>query len=176
MRFVGACGQFSLTLDSNEECFYSFLAKFISCHENNASIDRSVIILIYKIMTSTEHTMLKSVLRITPPHHSFSKAHARTHARTHTHTHARTYTRTNTRAAHICQNTYTTQHNMHKDRQETYRQQTFVVSRARHCVLDAQIVILDAQNLSECVNLDAQMVVLDTQNRSIGIQLVDFEN
>ena len=51
-----------------------------------------------------------------------------------------------------------------------------VVSRARHCVQDAQIVILDAQNSSECVNLDAQMVVLDTQNRSIGIQLVDFEN
>ena len=51
-----------------------------------------------------------------------------------------------------------------------------VVSRVRHWVLDAQIVILDAQNSSECVNLDAQIVVLDTQNWSIGIQLVDFEN
>ena len=39
-----------------------------------------------------------------------------------------------------------------------------VVSRVRHWVLDAQIVILDAQNSSECVNLDAQIVVLDTQN------------
>ena len=51
-----------------------------------------------------------------------------------------------------------------------------VVSRARHCVQDAQIVILDAKKSSECVNLDAQIVLLDTQNRSIGLQLVDFEN
>ena len=51
-----------------------------------------------------------------------------------------------------------------------------VVSRARHCIQDTQIVILDAQNSSECVNLDAQIVLLDTQNRRIGIQLVDFEN
>ena len=51
-----------------------------------------------------------------------------------------------------------------------------IVSRARHCVQGAQIVILDAQNSSEFVNLDAQIVLLDTQNQSIGIQLVDFEN
>ena len=44
-----------------------------------------------------------------------------------------------------------------------------IVSRARHCVQDTQIVILDAQNLSEYINLDAQIVLLDTQNRSIGI-------
>ena len=116
MRFVGACGQFSLTLDSNEECFYSFLAKFISCHENNPSIDRSVMILIYKIMTSTEHTMLKSVLRVTPPPPS-SKAHARTHARTHTRTHACThvYTHKHTRSTHMPKHIHnTTQHNIHK--------------------------------------------------------------
>ena len=40
-----------------------------------------------------------------------------------------------------------------------------VVSRARHWVLDAQIMILDARNSSECVNLDAQVVVLDTQSK-----------
>ena len=60
---------------------------------------------------------------------------------------------------------------------ESSRKAAFsIVSRARHCVQDAQIVILDARNLSECVNLDAQMVLLDAQNWSIGIQLVDFEN
>ena len=37
--------------------------------------------------------------------------------------------------------------------------------------LDAETVIQDAQNLSECINLDAQIVILDVQNRSIGIQL-----
>ena len=51
-----------------------------------------------------------------------------------------------------------------------------VVSRARHCVQDARIVIVVAQKSSECNNLDAQIVLLDTQNRSIGIQLVDIEN
>ena len=36
---------------------------------------------------------------------------------------------------------------------------------------DAETVILDAQNSSECVNLDAQIMILDAQNRSIGVQL-----
>ena len=51
-----------------------------------------------------------------------------------------------------------------------------VIASLRHCVQNAQILILDAQNSSECVYLDAQIMLLDTQNRSIGIQLVDFEN
>ena len=40
---------------------------------------------------------------------------------------------------------------------------------------DAETVILDAQNLSECINLDAQIMILDAQNRSIGVQL-DLKN
>ena len=44
-----------------------------------------------------------------------------------------------------------------------------IVSRARHCVQDTQIVILDAQNSREYINLDAQVVLLDTRNQSIGI-------
>ena len=38
---------------------------------------------------------------------------------------------------------------------------------------DAQIVILDAQISSECVNLNAQIVILDAQNQS---KQVDFES
>ena len=40
---------------------------------------------------------------------------------------------------------------------------------------DAETVIPDAQNSSECINLDAQIMILDAQNRSIGIQL-DFKH
>ena len=36
---------------------------------------------------------------------------------------------------------------------------------------DAETVILDAQNSSECVNLDTQIMILNAQNRSIGVQL-----
>ena len=35
----------------------------------------------------------------------------------------------------------------------------------RHCVQNAQILILDAQNSSECVYLDAQIMLLDTKSK-----------
>ena len=50
-----------------------------------------------------------------------------------------------------------------------------IVSRACNCIQDAEILILDAQNSSECINLDAHIMLLDTQNRSIGIQLLYFK-
>ena len=34
---------------------------------------------------------------------------------------------------------------------------------------DAETVIQDAQNLSKCINLDAQIMILDAQNQSIGV-------
>ena len=34
---------------------------------------------------------------------------------------------------------------------------------------DTETVIQDTQNSSKCINLDAQIMVLDAQNRSIGI-------
>ena len=35
---------------------------------------------------------------------------------------------------------------------------------------DTETVIQDTQNSSKCINLDAQIMVLDAQNQSIGVQ------